>query len=1391
MIDSLNPINCLVVLRRWAAALAIVSALSLVGILAQGVEIEGRVTVAGAPGLGGAQVELRRLPSQYRQGQVELGADSLSLPGTSAVSDENGRFQLQAPSPGMWVVTIRAEGYVPLEHRLDPLLEPLVLPMAQLEEDRGLIVRTVDERGRPAPGIHILSRPEPKLGEFGEDGWRAPSHSGRSDDSGLLRLPAGESETIRVRAWGSGFAPRSESTSDEALELRMRPAPTLNLSLRRDGAPVSEAIVSLDGWPTAQADASGLVQLELSGARPPRVRVLTPEGGFSVSLPELLEGAPDGFEVELPQPTRLTGRVVEDRNRRAVAALVWDVADPGLSVGTDRRGWYDLPIGGPGRLEVRAASAGYADGDREFLVSPGESAKSPPLTLMPLSYVKGKVVDVDQRPIEGVQVLYRPLDQRGYPLPAPAGGRIITGADGRFRIGAAIRWQRFRLRATKAGYSLGQIDQAVARPRDQQAFDYKITLRQAGTVQGRVFDQEGRPLAGARAVLVESRGIRGLRPNSGLDYPVQAFADQQGGYEIPQVPSGRFRLAVRKAGFVPLMFPEREMPSPPAPVDLGAVSLRPGVALSGLVVDANTGIPIVDAEVGVLSNDQLWRSTSDAQGRFVIRDLMPDSRIRLYARADGFTEELTGMIEVARRDAPIRLEMGRSATMSGVVTDSSGYPVARAVVTLFGFQPGRSAAVTRNRVADAQGRFAFREVPPGRVFVSASGKGYAPSLYAPFELEPGQDLEGVGISLKGGATISGRIIDPRGMPLAGASIGLYQRLMTPYGSKSVLVGRSRAGSDGAFRLDRVEEGKRHFAVQPRGHAQQIVEADIQPGSNQLDLRVALDRRTPYLGLWRNNIYAAVSGRLLDESGEPASGVGIKLWPEPPNRVATATDAEGRFRLNSVPLGTYRLQGGGPLSVLFPDVIESLGTPLTGLEVTAPSRIGLQGRLLGFSSYQLMGLTIKAQGQVGSSPPWERLGTVDPEGRYRIPDLTPGTWNIVGELLDGRGYRLGQAQLSAGQSTLSLDLHFSEEQRFPRLCGRVLLDEIAVEGARIEANPGGGSSTGSADKTLSDGSFCIEGLKPGRHRLRVPMQGPDGGDYVYTLPVELRRNEEIELRVRTGVVEGRVLDSAGMPLSGVDLILQPVEGESAGEFRRPFKSRSDPFGRFYFPLALQGWSYQLKACKKGYAPVRTRIDLGREEQGRPRHELELRLDQGRTVGLQMSHPKKRRLRAAAVALLDPQGDVWVSRVDEVGPQGEVEFNEVPEQALQDGAGWRLRLLAEGTAPMELELASAAERLEVQLADEARLVLRLAEVDDRPFDLRATIRDGEGRVLLRGPLGEDLLSQETLGGQLSLLRHMPSGDWRIEVQSLDGRTWRGRARTVAGEVSHVTLELAARR
>ncbi|MCP3914834.1 MAG: hypothetical protein GY711_04640 [bacterium] len=194
---------------------------------------------------------------------------------------------------------------------------------------------------------------------------------------------------------------------------------------------------------------------------------------------------------------------------------------------------------------------------------------------------------------------------------------------------------------------------------------------------------------------------------------------------------------------------------------------------------------------------------ADASGRFRI-DAPADQVVDLSARfASLFTSE---PVKAHAGGASVELRLAEFVAPRGHVADVHGQPLADVEVVVWKSSPEgvrggeRKVAFGSHEklVTDAQGAFAGASVldPDGRYCVTLSGPGVIPARVgwtSGAELAAGFDVEA-----QAARSVSGRVVDPYGKPVAGARVASRPGLLAAV--------ETTTAADGTFTLDGVAPG---------------------------------------------------------------------------------------------------------------------------------------------------------------------------------------------------------------------------------------------------------------------------------------------------------------------------------------------------------------------------------------------------------------------------------------------------------------------------------------------------------------------------------------------------------------------------------------------------------
>lgn len=560
-----------------------------------------------------------------------------------------------------------------------------------------------------------------------------------------------------------GMTASTVTAADGTFDLSDVPSGVLRIRAIRAGVGVGTAEVS-----SAEGDVEGL-RIELRAGIRLFGKLTTHDGAV-----------PSGAEVFVERAASGKSRLVPADGKGPVAAnIAWE-AEATVNPREDGT-WETLVPWDTCYFRVVARAAGRLDAGPAILTL----AKDRPEVRVDLVFVDvgtldGEVVAADSGlPIAGASVTSAAI--RPLPLddcetrPAGPPSRAVTDAEGRFRLPLVCTGPVL--------VAAGARGRATTSVRATVPGTVRIALPLAGEmIEGRVIDQDGRPVAGALVSALPEEEEPRSRGGAGF-----ASADSEGRFRIAGLRDGLYALVIR-----PPAGREEELSASRVRGTQPGASPTPIVLKRALAIEGHVTSPSGNAiESGSVRAEPLdpeadpepvsWRSGRLGEGgRFSVRGLAPGFyRLRLF----GWGEDLKPTIgiiggptrppslllsggdrvEAGTRGVTLRVEAGLH--IRGRVIDERGAPVVQAQVWV-------RAPTGKDIILVYSGE-------DGRIDVGGldEGTGYAVEAFrAGFRAARSSGVRAGGDSItlvmERGISASGCVIDADGEPLAGARVEL-------------------------------------------------------------------------------------------------------------------------------------------------------------------------------------------------------------------------------------------------------------------------------------------------------------------------------------------------------------------------------------------------------------------------------------------------------------------------------------------------------------------------------------------------------------------------------------------------------------------------------------------
>lgn len=719
--------------------------------------------------------------------------------------------------------------------------------------------------------------------------------------------PAGE----RARA---PQPPRRMGSADQPVAGAPRPGPQVALDddppgplllegqvLDGSEQPVGGATVRLSSVPprTATSDADGSFSFD---KLIPRAYSLTARRGDQVGGPvqHSLRASSEPVIIRLATGAALDVTVVAAATGAPIAGATVRLGDDqALTATTDSSGVGHLRGVAGGYEWVVARATGFAAGRSMVQVPavPGAVA-AVRLELRRGAPVSGVVVDDRGAPIAGARVWESDTAD-------PFGDtneedRVTTDEKGRFTL-AAVAAGTHRFHASHPEHPT-----ATSEPRAVDGASptegVRIQLARGARLAGHVVDRSDAPVAWASVTVGPRRNSRG-----GEMVPRRTTTDERGAFQLRGLP---------RAALLALAASE-ESTSATAEVDLTAVADRRDLLLrldvsgriEGVVVDS-AGQPVAEAEVvahpdflsGAVPEDVGVRGWSveatDGGGRFAFRGL-PDGKYRVDASrggARGGDQPGRHSATAATGDTGVRLVVESPGVVRGRVQlpDGSSPPLFTVAI---GYAPPLP-------VSSRTGAFELPAVAPGKHDLTVRGPDFSPTIVRDVVVAEGQVRDVGVVKVAKGRTVSGRVLDAGGAPVAGATVALGMNLIgdgrslvssvaSSFGDQ-LAMRRTTSDADGRYAVSGIDPAKAMVIAAEHETAGRSAAASIPQGSESLTIDLVL------AGV------GSIAG-VVAANGKPTAAQVVATPPGAPGQsIVVSAGADGTYQIERLAAGDYKV-----------------------------------------------------------------------------------------------------------------------------------------------------------------------------------------------------------------------------------------------------------------------------------------------------------------------------------------------------------------------------------------------------------------------------------------------------------------------------------------------------
>jgi RNA polymerase sigma-70 factor (ECF subfamily) len=645
----------------------------------------------------------------------------------------------------------------------------------------------------------------------------------------------------------------------------------------------------------------------------------------------------------------------------------------------------------------------------------------------------GRFMDPSGAPVAGVAVtpqaesdVMTTSDERGsfrWTVPTPA---VDAGDDPLIKYGSSSTNLRDKngtvhLHARKAGFVAQELSSVITFGSTVSLGP--VTLEPAGSVAGRVLDEDGHPFAGATVLVADVE-----RPGPGValgptraEVPISWFnsvkTQPDGSFRIDDIRPGWIQVWARAAGYFYTGTSPSELIARHTlePITITLARITDADAIEGRVLGPD-GAGVAEARV------LFWQRTryeglviadGDGHFRYVVNQRVPH-HVQVMAPGERFLSAQRDGVEPGTRDLVFRLKTAPSFRVAALDPEKVPIPLFKVAMLWDGELRSETAPAATVLLHAIDEVFSLR----------VSAMGFAPTDLGPFDATNLPPV--IEATLRRLPAFAGRITaDGRAIPGAKVSLLLAPPPSTLFSVERFLsrlspdrMSHAITGTDGRYQLKSDAEGV--FFI--RAEAPSLAATDAGP----FECRAGLDDVTCDLSLTPGGI---LEGHVLMPAGETPESALIAISCGDGFPQTARVKSDGSYRFENLTPGRWLVQrakseirpgegswGESPFDVMpalpWNCIVAEGKVTRYDLDLTVPCTCTLRGELQLEEAHALpFFVTLVRAGQLGVDPTRVEVesesrsrATVAGDGCFTMSVDEPGVYDLFLEADDGRQSR---------------------------------------------------------------------------------------------------------------------------------------------------------------------------------------------------------------------------------------------------------------------------------------------------------------------------------------------------------------------------------------------------